>query len=332
MIEKFKGTKYIFFVGIGGSDLASKAVWRATTLHKPETSKKVFFLEAPDSREYEEVQNFVENEITKIGEVVVVVVSKSGETTETLDTFHKTFDILSEKFGEPISERVVVISTEGSSLWKFAETKNFEKIAWHGNVGGRFSAFTVAHTFFMNIADLNMVSFVKGGGEMEEENKKEGSQAKLLAQNIFENYKKDVKILDFFIFNSELEDLGKWCRQLIAESISILTPTVSIGPTDLHSMLELYLGGPKDRFTVFVKSSKEIRGSVNESAYENTILAYERESLPFEKYQMDEISEYNIGKFMGLMIGVTLELAKLLGVDPLDQPAVEAYKKSIHNS
>ena len=90
-----QNAKFIFVVGIGGSDLASKAVWNALTLHKPEVEKKIFFLESPDSREYKEVENFVKNEITNPKEAVLVTISKSGETTETLESFHKTFDILS---------------------------------------------------------------------------------------------------------------------------------------------------------------------------------------------------------------------------------------------
>jgi glucose-6-phosphate isomerase len=56
MIEKYQNSKFIFVVGIGGSDLASKAVWNAMTSHKPETDKKLFFLESPELREYEEIK------------------------------------------------------------------------------------------------------------------------------------------------------------------------------------------------------------------------------------------------------------------------------------
>ncbi len=329
MIEKFKDTKYIFFVGIGGSDLASKAVWEAITLHKPETGKKVFFLESPDSREYEEVSYFVNEVAADLSEVVLLVVSKSGRTTETIEAYQKTFDILSEKFGGPISEQTVVISTPGSPLWQMAESKGFSLIAWEGEVGGRFSAFTVAHTAFLKMVDLDVESFLSGKADMDKRCESEDSPAKILAQNIFDNYKKGLEILDFFFFNSELESLGKWCRQLIAESLSVLTPTISLGPTDLHSMLELYLGGPKDRFTLFVRSIEEIRGGVNEKAYGDVALAYEKASLPFEKYEMEKIDEYNIGAFMAFMIATTLELAELLGVDPYDQPAVEEYKKHL---
>lgn len=322
-MNKYQNAKFIFVVGIGGSDLASKAVWNAMTLHKPEVDKKLFFLESPDSREYEEVESFVQNEITSPEEIVLIAVSKSGKTAETLEAFHKTFDILSEKFGAPINERVIIISSPETPLWKLAEEKGIEKIEWEGNIGGRFSVFTVAHTTVLSMAGLDVDAFVAESKEIEH------GRAAYLAEKIFQNYKSGKNILDFFIFNSELEDLGKWCRQLIAESLSTFTPTVSIGPTDLHSMLELYLGGPKNRFTIFLKSLKEIDGGVNESAYENVVSAYEKDGLPFEKYEMPEINEEELGKFMALMMATTIELAKLLGVDPYDQPNVEEYKRNI---
>ncbi len=322
-MQKYQNAKYIFVIGIGGSDLAGKAVWRAMTLHKTEVKKKMFFLESPDAREYEEVNDFVRNEIVSPEETVLIAISKSGATAETLEAFHKIFDILSEKFGQPMTERTLVISTPETPLWQLAQTKNIECFPWQDDVGGRWSAFTVAHTTPLSIAGLDTNAFVEGGKIADLD------RAKQLAEKIFNNYSDGKDILDFFIFNSELEDLGKWCRQLIAESLSTLTPTVSMGPTDLHSMLELYLGGPKNRFTIFIKSQREIDNSVNESAYENVVKAYGEANLPFEKYEMQEINEHELGKFMALMMAITLELARLLGVDPYDQPAVEEYKKSI---
>lgn len=318
--------KYIFMVGIGGSDLAARAVWTAMTLHKPDTGKRIFFLESPDSREYAEVEDFVNNKLADLEEVILIAVSKSGETPETLEAFHRTLDILSEKFGAPITERALVISTKGSPLWKLAEDRKMETLEWEDNIGGRWSAFTVAHTEVLKIAGLNVERFKEGGGEFDQ------NKAKELAEKIFESFKNGAEVLDFFFFNSRLEDLGKWCRQLIAESLATLTPTVSLGPTDLHSMLELYLEQPGSRFTLFVMSEKEIDKSINENAYENVAKAFKERNLPFDKYEMPEINEYEMGKFMGFMMAVTLELAKLLDVDPYDQPEVEKYKENLHNS
>ncbi len=332
-IAKFKNSKYIFVVGIGGSNLASKAVWNALTLHKIDgnksaspSGKKIFFLEAPDKREYEEIESFVFNNIHSAEEAVLIAISKSGSTAETLETYHKTFDILSEKFGHPILERVLIISSPNTPLWKLAEMKNIERLSWEGDIGGRFSAFTAPHLSVLEIAGVNTQNFLAGKSDAREEDSQK------LAEKIFENYKKGAVMLDFFFFNSELEDLGKWCRQLIAESLSTLSPAVALGPVDLHSMLELYLGGPKTRFTIFVRSKKEIEKSVNEMAYKNVTEAYQRNGLPFEKYEMEEINERDIGRFMELMMQTTVKLGALLGVNPYGQPAVEEYKKSIIHS
>lgn len=295
------------------------------TLHKVGVNKKVFFLEAPDNREYEEIEHFVFNEVGSADEVALIAISKSGSTTETLDAYHKTFDILSERFGRPIMERVLIISSPHAPLWKLAEMKSMACLQWEGDIGGRFSAFTAPHIAVLQIAGLNAEKFLSGKNDAKEED------STRLAEKIFENYKNGAVMLDFFMFNSELEDLGKWCRQLIAESLSTLTPAVALGPVDLHSMLELYLGGPKTRFTIFLRSKSEIKGSVNEFAYQNVTKAYERKGLPFEKFEMEEINERDMGRFMEIMMKTTVKLGALLGVDPYGQPAVEEYKSQISN-
>ncbi len=342
-IEHLKNSKFIFIAGIGGSDLAGKAVWSATSLYK-NINSKVLFLESLDLREKDFILNIIEKDISRSEEVAFLIISKSGETSETLEVFNNVFEMLFSKFGEEIKNRIVVVSLADSKLWKLAEEKNIEKLAWQAGVGGRFSAFTVPHLAILNILGLDFKSFVEGGKEMAERCEQEtlDNPARNLAKNIFENYdSKDssqINILDLFFFNLELEDLGKWSRQLIAESLGKenkkgkrvgITPTVSLGPIDLHSMLQLNLGGPRNRFTIFIKSEKEIENTITKEAYENTIKAYTNSNLPFEKYEMPEINEKEIGKFMALMMETTLELALLLEVDPYNQPEVEEYKNQI---
>ena len=321
-MEKLKNAKFVLVVGIGGSDLASKAVWQAMSLHN-QNDKRVFFLEAPDEREYKEIADLLENKISKPKDFALITISKSGKTEETLATFNKIWDLFFAKFGEPISEQTIVVATSGTPLWTSAQQKNIKCLEWEGDIGGRFSAFTVAHTTVLNTLGLDTEAFLAGS------QKANLDGTRHLGAEIFENYKKGFTILDFFIFNAELEDLGKWCRQLFGESIAIITPTVSIGPTDLHSMLELYLGGPKTRFTIFVRSLSEIDETINESAYQKTVKAYEGAGLPFMTYEITKIDEKSLGEFMAFMIEVTLELAKLLEVNPYDQPVVENYKNSI---
>jgi glucose-6-phosphate isomerase len=127
-----------------------------------------------------------------------------------------------------------------------------------------------------------------------------------------------------------------------------ITPTVSIGSTDLHSMAQLYLGGPDDKFTNFVIThfnnttkvplypeynalvpnlqEKELN-HIMHAIVEGVKIAYKKEKRPFTETRLDGKSAKAIGAFMQLKMIETILLARLLDVNPFDQPAVELYKK-----
>lgn len=337
-LESFKNAKYIFVIGIGGSILASKAVWSALTLHRTYVTKKVFFLESPDGPEYGEMASLVPKKINYLQDFAILVISKSGETVETLEAFRKITDLFKDFFDYRVFERVVIVTTQGSSLFKLALVNNILSFNWPEGIGGRWSALTIPHLVFLTMAGLDTKSYLEGGVEMLEICEQTENHQKL-ANLIFENYKiGQADILDFFIFNDELEDLGKWCRQLFAESLGKknevgervgILPTVSIGPQDLHSMLQLSLGGPRNRFTIFIKSEREILGTVNQKAFSDTLAAYREAQLPASDYVLQELNEREVAKFMRFMMEVCLSLALLLKVNPYDQPAVEEYKKNL---
>lgn len=322
VIARFGNARHIFVVGIGGSDLAAKAVWEALTQHtSPE--KKMYFLEAPDHREYEELTHIIHTEIQKLEDIVLIVVSKSGTTQETLETFEHLFAIISEKFGGQINGRVIAITSTEGTLHRIAKKRAIEIVEWEGNVGGRFSAFTLAHTVPLAIAGIDILKYMEGGKSADVE------EAREVAREIIACMEHGVTIWDFFLFNQELEDMGMWARQLVAESLGILTPTVSIGPRDLHSQLELYLGGPRNRFTLFVHSKKEIEDEINEESYKNVTAAFSKAGLPYRIFEVEEIDEKAIGRFFAFMMIVVVEIAKLRNIDPYDQPSVDQYKAHI---
>jgi len=175
---------------------------------------------------------------------------------------------------------------------------------------------------------------------------------------VLANAMRDGKTInDNFVFNSELESLGKWYRQLMGESVGKendlggkkvntgLTPTVSVGSTDLHSVGQLYLGGPLDKITTFIYSTDtsralnvptertfpavvEMINGVSTSDIMNAILggvkiAYNKKQIPFMEVQFEEITPYELGAFMQFKM---MYLGKLLNVNPFDQPNVESYK------
>lgn len=127
-----------------------------------------------------------------------------------------------------------------------------------------------------------------------------------------------------------------------------MTPTVSIGSTDLHSVTQLYLGGPRDKVTTFVSAASEDKISVPQSMgyptlvpqiagkslaevmgaiLKGTIAAYKNKSIPFTQITLDDLSEYSFGEFLQFKMIEMMLLSNLLGVNAFDQPHVELYKK-----
>ena len=176
---------------------------------------------------------------------------------------------------------------------------------------------------------------------------------------LFENFRMGKTINDNFIFHPELESLGKWHRQLMAESLGKgtegeggtvrvgITPTVSLGSIDLHSLGQLYVAGPRDKFTTFVWSASQDRSGVStervfpalapevkgksfaeimRAIYEGVKKTYIREGLPFVEIVLKDTSPYSLGEFMQFKMIETMFLGRLLDVNPFDQPNVESYK------
>ncbi len=340
-VEKFKNAKTFFIFGIGGSNLATKAIFEALTLHK-QNELRVFFIESLDHRLEAEIVSHINDKINSAEDFTMIVISKSGKTIETLDSFERVFEFASEKFGSPQHDRVLVISSKDTELHQMSLSRNMTFVEWTGSIGGRFSVFTSAHATISHLLGINVRELLQSGKTSLAkylDTNAEVNRAAFLASSIALHYKNGFNILDFFIFNEELLSLGQWVRQLVAESLGKpnksgepigITPTISIGPRDLHSQLELYLGGPKNRFTIFIKSEAELKDTVADQTYANTAEAYQTNDLPFEKYEMPNTTETSLAEFMVFMMLTVVYIAKLLDVDAFDQPAVEEYKKSLN--
>jgi glucose-6-phosphate isomerase len=183
------------------------------------------------------------------------------------------------------------------------------------------------------------------------------------ASVIFENYKKGKNIHDTFVFKPELESLAKWHRQLLGESTGKekdlnnkivrvgIIPTVSVGTSDLHSVGQLYIGGPKNRFTSFISVSEinknycvpkngffyEFSQIVSKKSADEILFSilrgvqntYAKKHLSFIDMVLPKLSLEYIGQFMQFKMLEIMYLAKLLNINAFDQPAVEDYKKEV---
>lgn len=360
--------KYVLVLGIGGSNLGARAVYDSIRgyfdLAKPNVWPKMLFADTTDPAWLMELASFLEKNINKPDEILLISVMKSGKTKETLFNTEFFYGILKRQLGESEArERLVFITGETTELWGFAKDYDIARLAIPISVGGRFSVFSPAGLFPLAVVGFDIRALLEGAHSVLDrclDHHVLDNMAAVSAIGMFMHHSKGKKIHDTFVFHPELESLGKWYRQLLAESIgkeesvdgrrihSGITPTVSVGSSDLHSVFQLYMAGPRDKFTTFVHTEKrehygrplkdgflrELSSSVmgkNATDLMAAILGgvkttYGKNELPFIEVILPGISEYSIGQFMQWKMVEVMLLAKLFNVDAFNQPNVEGYK------
>ncbi len=356
----------LIVIGIGGSNLGTIAVHEALYgkfYNEQRPDIKLYFADTVDSDYILDILLLVEQELEKQHNVIINVVSKSGTTTETIANFELFLQLLKQTHKTDYQNYIVVTTDKGSKLWDLAQDEGFACLEVPKNVGGRYSVFSAVGLFPLGFIGVDIEQLLAGARSIIPPCANiilEKNPAALSAALLYAHYQ-DITIHDMFLFSVDLESIGKWYRQLMGESIGKefnrtakrvmvgITPTVSIGSTDLHSVAQLYLGGPRDKFTTFVlveknKSNLElprfdefeklvakIQGK-SLSSIMNAILqgiqtAYSKNNRPFASIIMPEKSAWYVGQLLQWKMIEMMYLGYLLDVNPFDQPNVEAYKK-----
>lgn len=358
--------EYLVVVGIGGSNLGTMAVQEAVLgkLYNQVTpSTKVLYADTVDPDYLSNTLALVEPALKRDSNIVLCIVSKSGTTTETVANAEVLIEFL-RKHSKNHQKCVVVISDKDSKLWKIALREGFNVLETPERVGGRYSVFSPAGLFPLGVLGINIGELLVGARSMRDacvDTNVERNPAAMSATVQYVHHEVGRSISDVFLFANDLESLGKWCRQLMAESLGKefskkgaivnvgLSPTVSIGSTDLHSMAQLYLGGPYDKFTTFVSVENNnsrvnvprlkgysrlvdgIQGKsladIMHAILEGTKEAFRKGGRPFMEIGLPCKSEYFLGQFLQFKMMETMYLAYLLDVNPFDQPNVESYKE-----
>ena len=358
--------RMIIVIGIGGSNLGTIAICDAILGKKQNLinpKRKILFADTVDSDLLFDIKQILKTVLKNNENIIVNVVSKSGSTTETIANFEVVLDLL-KTHNIDTSESVVVTTDYQSKLWNLAEKKQFDCLKIPQKVGGRYSVFSPVGLFPLGMMDVDIKSLLAGAEQMRNQCLQldtEKNPAATCAIATYLNYKKQHNIHDLFLFSDDLESVGKWYRQLVGESIGKqydkdqnqvfigITPTYSIGSTDLHSVAQLYLGGPFDKFTTFVpviqnKHTVElpdyidfnylVEGIQNRSLqeimqaiYQGVKKAFVKGKRPFMEIKLPDKSESTIGQFLQLNMMQIMLLGGLLNINPFDQPNVEVYKQ-----
>ena len=331
-IQKFKKFKKIAIIGMGGSILGSEAI---NNFLEKKIKKKVYFF---DNLEQKKISNFKQN--NKLKNILFIIISKSGNTIETLS------NILYLNIIKRNSKNIILITEKKNNfLLSLAQKYNLFYVEHKRFIGGRFSVLSEvgilpAYLMGINIKKLrlNIKKIFK---------KKESLFLKKSTINLATllNSKKFTNLI-FLNYAPELEKFLFWCQQLIAESLGKkghgFLPVISNVPKDHHSLLQLYLDGPKDKlFYIFSLDEKykisNLRSSLKflnkkslkdiKFAQKNSLIqSLKKNNLPFREFKIKKISEDVIGELFSYFMLETIIVGKLLKINPFDQPAVEQVK------
>ena len=335
-VKKFSKYKNIIIFGMGGSILGTKSIY---SFFKKKIKKEVFFFDNLDSN-----LNLKYKEIKNINNSCFIVVSKSGNTLETITN-------LGTVFSKTLLKNKLIIITEitDSALMAIANKYDAEIIEHKEFIGGRYSVLSESGMFPVALMGLNLMKFKNLKTLIKNKN-----FVSSLIQNVAGIYTLQLNRINNSVilnYDSSLNDLGYWYQQLIAESLGKqgkgINPILSFGPKDHHSLLQLYLDGPKDKFFTFINSSKEenkfkITGDIipsNMRFLKNKNLEFiinaqckatknifKLKKIPFRQITFSKKSEGQLGEIFTFFVLETILLSRLMNINPFDQPAVEEVK------
>ncbi len=355
--KKTANLKYVLVVGIGGSSLGPKAIYDAVN---SESGTKLVFLENIDAQAITWLGDNFKKEGITLEQFVVVLTSKSGTTTESLVNFELLVHALSH-YGPALTDRIIVVTDRDSVLWQAAEAKHIAVVEIPKQVGGRFSVFSAVGLLPLGLIGVDVKKLLDSAKAMLAQCvvADENNPALQSAAFLHKEYAAGRTIHETFLFEPRFETVGKWYRQLAGESLGKekevagelehygITPVVSIGTMDLHSIAQLDLAGPLDKTTslvwvepetktqvpmerlfsdiVPVISGKEV-GDIRQAIFGGVRAAYAKRAIPCMEIILPADPLVALGAFMQWKMIETMLLAKLFDINAFDQPAVEEYK------
>ena len=335
-LRKLKKFKTIVLIGMGGSILGSEAIY--SFLNKKIKKKLYFFDDLNESN----IMFYKKKE--KLSNTLFIIISKSGNTVETLSN---TFSL--DLFKRRQKNIIIISEKKNNLLFNLAKKFNLFYIEHKNYIGGRYSVLSEvgvipAYLMGINIRRLRLeiadIFKIKNQKFLKDSTIK---LASLMKKNKINN-------LIFLNYSPELEKFLYWLQQLIAESLGKnnkgFLPVISSAPKDHHSLLQLYLDGPKDKiFNIFSLEQKsnikiKVENKINSknilnnyflNKIKNTqkkalINIFIKKKIPFREFKIKTRDEKVLGKLFSYFMLETIIIGKLLNINPFDQPAVEQVK------
>jgi glucose-6-phosphate isomerase len=328
IINKYKKFSNIRIIGMGGSILGTKAIFGFL---KKKIKNKITFVDNLNSNaDYFKDKNINLN----------LIISKSGNTLETIANAHTLI--------KNRDSNLIITEDKDSYLTSLASKLKAEIFEHKNYIGGRYSVLSEVGMLPAELMNLNENKFKQLNNLVKKKpfvNNLINSVSATL--NLIKRGKYTSIVLNY---DEQSENLFKWYQQLIAESLGKkskgILPIVSSMPKDNHSLMQLYLDGPKKSFYTFFNvldnrevkldnnkvlvSHKYLRNQSIEKIKQSQMLATEKvfvsKKIPFRSFRILKRDEKSLGELFCFFILETILLGRALNVNPFDQPSVELIK------
>ena len=328
IINKYKKFSNIRIIGMGGSILGTEAIYNFL---KKKIKKKITFVNNLNSNaDYFQDKNINLN----------LIISKSGNTLETIANANALI--------KSRESNIVITEDKDSYLTSLAIKLKAEIFEHKNYVGGRYSVLSEVGMLPAELMNLNESEFKQFNHLVKN---------KVFINNLVNNVAGTLNLIKagkytsiILNYDAQSESLFKWYQQLIAESLGKkakgILPFVSSMPKDNHSLMQLYLDGPKKNFFTFFYAheknskkinNKEVFASHNYIKYKDinkimhsqkiaTEKVFKTKKIPFRSFEIFNRNEETLGELFCFFILETILLGRALKVNPFDQPSVELIK------
>jgi len=356
----------LLVLGIGGSSLGGiciteailKPYWNLLNKEQRNGFPRVFFL---DNIDPDQINGLLDT--LNLKNTLVNVITKSGNTAETMSAFMIVKSRLENELGAEYKNNLVATTDENKGILRqIASEENFRTFVVPDDVGGRFSVFSAVGLLPFALVGVNISELLRGVREMDAELRKTDISSNIAAQNALVHYLMDRKGKNLSVmmpYSSRLKYVSDWYVQLWAESLGKEvdlngkvvhegpTPVKALGATDQHSQVQLYNEGPNDKVISFIRVGKFDTELKIPNVYQDSELGYlcgrtindlinaEADSTrvavtdykrPNVTITLPIISEFYLGQLLYMLEVQTAIAGALYNIDTFNQPGVEQAK------
>ncbi len=328
LVKNLKKNSVFRIIGMGGSTLGAETIYQFLRNY---TNKEFIFINnlKPNLTKYE-----------KNTKAINLIISKSGNTLETISNTNLLFKK---------NKNIFITEKKNSYLFNLANNLKSEIIEHKNYIGGRYSVLSEVGMLPAELMGFKEKKFKKLNYLV-----KNKSFLKSLINNVSSilTFIKQGKFNSIILnYDEQSDNLFKWYQQLIAESLGKkskgILPIISTMPKDNHSLLQLYLDGPKTNFFTFFnvveKKSEKFNKIINDNSLDYlknksffeilraqqqaTQNIFKLKKIPFRSFEIIKRNEETLGELFCFFILETILLGNALKVNPFDQPSVELIKK-----